>query len=292
MNPLRCIDAHTHVFPEEIVGNRERFARHDSWFSQLYTDPKAKLVTAENLIESMDAAGIDHSVICGFPWRSQSLSNVHNEYMVDACRRYSDRLSWLAIVSTDLTSNYETMTNDLFDRGASGIGEINADAQEFELERADHLSDVLAVCRERGKPIMFHVSEPLGHQYPGKGRSTPVRFLQLVAANPEVTFVAAHWGGGLPFYELMPEVRSQCANVVYDSAASTYLYDEQIFRSVIDVVGSGRVLFGSDYPVLRQEPFKRKALSVAWRDEAERDSVMFKNAARLFRIELKEGELS
>ncbi|CAN5540778.1 amidohydrolase family protein [soil metagenome] len=289
---MRCIDAHTHVFPDEIVGNRERFARDDSWFSQLYSDPRSKLATVEALIGSMDTAGIDHSVICGFPWRSQSLCNFHNEYMDDVSRRFPERISWLAIVSKNLESSYETTTNEILDRGAIGIGEINADAQEFELESADHLAEVLAVCRDRGKPVMFHVSEPLGHQYPGKGRSTPVRFLQLVAANPDVTFVAAHWGGGLPFYELMPEVRSQCANVVYDSAASTYLYDEQIFRSVIDVVGSGRVLFGSDYPVLRQEPFKRKALSVDWRDETERDNVMFKNAAKLFGIGLKEGELS
>ena len=84
---------------------------------------------------------------------------------------------------------------------------------------------------------MLHASEPVGHRYPGKGTATPDRLLQVYRALPDLPVVLAHWGGGLPFYELMPEVAALTRNVVYDTAASTYLYRPAVFRTVLDVVG-------------------------------------------------------
>jgi predicted TIM-barrel fold metal-dependent hydrolase len=67
-----------------------------------------------------------------------------------------------------------------------------------------------------------------------------------------VRFIAAHWGGGLPFYNLMPEIRRVTANVWYDTAATVYLYQQDIFPIVAKLVGPDRILFGSDYGLLRQ----------------------------------------
>ena len=61
------IDAHTHVFPEEVVSNRVGFLGRDPWFENLFSNPKSLLVTVESLIESMRDSGIAHSVVCGFP---------------------------------------------------------------------------------------------------------------------------------------------------------------------------------------------------------------------------------
>jgi predicted TIM-barrel fold metal-dependent hydrolase len=64
--------------------------------------------------------------------------------------------------------------------------------------------------------------------------------------------VAAHWGGGFPFYELMPEVRSAAANLWYDSAASAFLYRPEVFSVVARCAGAEKILWGSDYPLLAQ----------------------------------------
>ena len=64
--------------------------------------------------------------------------------------------------------------------------------------------------------------------------------------------VAAHWGGGFPFYELMPEVHAAAANVWYDSAASAYLYRPEIFSVVARCAGLEKILWGSDFPLLAQ----------------------------------------
>ena len=133
---------------------------------------------------------------------------------------------------------------------------------------------------------MLHVSEPLGHAYPGKGTSTPERFVRFLARYPDLPIVAAHWGGGLPFYELMPEIAALARNVVYDSAASTYLYRFDVFRAVLDIVGPERVMMASDYPVLRQRRFLRKTRAAKLRAK-EVPLVLGGTAIRVF--DLPEG---
>ena len=56
----------------------------------------------------------------------------------------------------------------------------------------------------------------------------------------------------MPFYELMPEIKEAFKNVYYDSAASSFLYDANVFSNVIKLVGVEKILFGSDYPVISQ----------------------------------------
>ena len=228
---MPVVDAHVHIFPEEIVQDRDRFIARDPWFAQLYSSERARLATMHDLIESMDGAGIDLSVACGFPWRDQGLCRFHNDYMRDAATAYPKRIAWLAIASPSAGASAAQSLDDALSNGASGLGELNADAQGFDLDDPGELEHLVDVCVLHDVPAMFHVSEPIGHIYPGKGESTPKRMLPLLNAYPDLRVVAAHWGGGLPFYELMPEVRAVTANLAYDSAASTYLYDHRVFET-------------------------------------------------------------
>ena len=44
----------------------------------------------------------------------------------------------------------------------------------------------------------------------------------------------------------MPELPEVIKNVYFDMAASPFLYSPGIVRTVVDLVGSEKVLFGSD----------------------------------------------
>ena len=276
------VDAHTHAFWPEVVERREPFLRRDPWFGQLYADPRARLVPAEELLISMDAAGIGQAVVCGFPWHDLGLCRTHNDYLAEVCRDSGGRLAWLATVPPS-APDAATEAERAFALGAVGLGELNADAQEFDLRDPRLLAETMELCVARARPVMLHASEPVGHDYPGKGTATPEKLLAFLAAFPRLRVVLAHWGGGLPFYELMPEVAAVAANAVYDSAASTYLYRFAIFRAALDVVGPERVLFASDYPVLRQDRFLRRVLTKGLRSD-EVEPVLGGNAHRIYRL--------
>ncbi|HEY7034716.1 MAG TPA: amidohydrolase family protein [Thermomicrobiales bacterium] len=282
------VDAHTHIFTPDVVRGREAYVGRDLWFEHLYADPRALLVTSDDLLASMEAAGIDQSVVCGFPWHDPGICREQNDYLSEACAGSGGRLFWLGSVSPTHRAHASDEAARCFALGAVGIGELNADAQRFDLTSTTDLGAVVEACVAHDKPLMLHTTEPVGHSYPGKGTATPDRLVRFLENHPLVRVVAAHWGGGLPFYELMPEVARVAARVVYDSAASTYLYRFEVFRTVLDLVGPDRVLFASDFPVLRQDRFLRRVRQTPWRDSAEMARVLGENARHIYRLPERE----
>jgi uncharacterized protein len=281
--PPYVVDAHTHAFPPEWVGDRSHLLLRDRWFSELYEAPLAKMVDAESLLCAMDEAGVAQAVMCAWPWSDPALCREHNAYLAAAAAASNGRLAWLGAIAP-MSPGAAAETERCLALGASGIGELNADAQGFELTLAGALADVSAVLTQADRPLLLHASEPLGHQYPGKGNATPDQLLSFLEMNQDLRVVFAHWGGGLPFYEHMPEVDVLTRNVVYDTAASTYLYRSGIFRTVLDIAGHDRVLWASDHPVLGMKRFLNRTLRDAGLRPEESAAVLGGNARRVYRL--------
>ena len=132
-------------------------------------------------------------------------------------------------------------------------------------------------------PVLVHASEPVGHQYRGKGRTTPEKLYRFIQNFPGNPIICAHWGGGLPFYSLMPEVKESLKLVYFDSAASPFLYRSEVFPAVAELVGSGKVLFASDYPLMDMSRPLNQARSMGLTPEAE-GRLLSGNAAELLRL--------
>lgn len=289
--PPFVIDAHTHAFPPEWVVDRVNHCQRDRWFAALYEAPSARMIDADQLIIAMDEAGVARAVACGWPWADPGLCREHNDYLAEAARNSKGRLAWLGCVAP-ASAGAAAETARCLSLGASGIGELNADAQGFDVADPAALADVSAVLTADGRPLLLHASEPVGHRYPGKGTATPDRLVTFLEAHPELTIVLAHWGGGLPFYELMPEVAAVCGNVVYDTAASSYLYGPGIFRAVLDIVGGERVLWGSDHPVLGMSRFLQRTRRLAGIHPEEMPLVMGGNARRVYGLDATDNRIS
>lgn len=134
--------------------------------------------------------------------------------------------------------------------------------------------------------LLSHASEPVGHIYPGKGAVTPEILYPFIASYPDLTIILAHWGGGLPFYALMPEVSGAMQNVFFDTAASPLLYSPQIYEQVIQLVGAEQILFGSDYPMLEQGQALKDIASPNLSEET-KNLILAGNAQKLLGITSK-----
>jgi predicted TIM-barrel fold metal-dependent hydrolase len=134
--------------------------------------------------------------------------------------------------------------------GFAGIGELAMYHGGWTLADFEALSPSLELAESAGVPVVIHVNEPVGHHYPGK---IPVDFrglVRIIKANPDVTFILAHFGGGIFIYGLMPEIGRIFARTYVDTAASPFLYDAKVFQIACQIMGPNKVLFGSDYPLL------------------------------------------
>jgi predicted TIM-barrel fold metal-dependent hydrolase len=246
------VDFHTHIFPPDVIARREHFMRRDTWLEELYGTPKAKMATADDLVASMDADGVDVSVTFPFGWRDPGLAEECNSYVLQAMRDHPGRIIGLAAIQPLAGARAVAELERCARAGMPGFGELMPHGQGYRLSDTPLLAPLVEAALALGLFCLTHASEPVGHLYQGKGDVTPPELQAFVAAFPALRVVAAHWGGGFPFYQLMPEVHDAAANVWYDSAASLFLYRPEIYTTVARIAGSHKILWGSDYPLISQ----------------------------------------
>jgi len=274
------IDFHTHIFPPWVKERRDEYIKRDPCFSLLYSQPKAKLATAEELIASMDEARVDLSVVLSIGWVSHELCVETNDYILDSISRYPDRLIGFCSIQPKVGDTAITELERCAQAGARGIGEMRSDVQDFDLADRTIMKPIVDAAIKHDLLFLTHSSEPVGHQYIGKGSITPDLLYSFILGFPDLKLVCAHWGGGLPFYALMPEVAKALTNVFFDTAATLWLYQPQIFPQVSDIIGSDKILFGTDYPLISQ---KRIIAQIQSSELAEEDKakILGDNALKL-----------
>jgi uncharacterized protein len=275
------IDVHTHIFPPEIVQERSRFFEGEPAFRLLYELPKAKLVSAESLIEVMDRDAIDRAVAFGFPWNSAETARRHNDYVLESAARYAQRLIPMACVNP-LEKNAAWEAERCFRAGAKGLGELAIYGDCAESQAIEGYQNLIDCCRSWHGVLLVHANEPVGHWYPGKAPLGLDFYYQVARRAQGLPLILAHWGGGLGFYELLrKEVPEVLANVYYDTAASPFLYRPDIYGEMARIVGVGKILFGSDYPLLAPERYIRE-IGAAGLDPDVAQAILGGNAGRLF----------
>ncbi len=264
------IDIHQHYLPHQPQWHNE------VWQTSLYHESRIQgYADVGRLIAVMDDAAIDQIV-----WQGEYLCHMEhcvarNSLVLDAMKYNPERLQAFAIVQPDHPNAIDEIARCI-DAGMKGVGELNPVAQQFSLRSLNFLR-CAEYCARHAIPMLFHVNEPVGPAYPGKVDLPMWAFYELADRYPELTIILAHWGGGLWFYEQMPNVRRVLQNVFYDTAASWFTYpDTHKMMQLAMLVAPHKILFASDFPLKRSldgpldlAPWLNEvsdASSVEWRD--------------------------
>ena len=274
------IDFHTHIVPPKVKHNRDEYSRQCRSFASIYSDPKAKLATAEEIIAAMDKDGVDVSVVLNYGWSTLSLCAEVNDYILESVSRYPKRLvGFCSVVPSEDESALKEVERCI-KNGAKGIGELRLDDHLLRKHSPAVLQPIIDIIIKNNLILLTHASEPVGHQYSGKGTATPDLLYTLITAFPDLKLVCAHWGGGLPFYALMPEVKNALKNVYFDTAASPFLYTPQVYSQVAQLVGADKILFGSDFPLIPQRRFLKEIAALDLPEDA-KNKILAGNAKKL-----------
>ena len=249
------IDFHTHIFPPEIVNQRESYFPAEPDFKLLYDSPKARIATAEDLIAAMDENGVHQSVVFGFPWKNFKTTKTHNDTILEAVAKYPKRLKGFCCVDPKSDQSAAEVIRCL-DAGLSGVGEIAFYGKGIDQSAQDQLAPIMDICRERNVPVLLHTNEPIGHDYHGKSPMTMAQIIAVAKRYKSSKIVLAHWGGGVFFFNLLKrEIKETLENVYLDTAASPFLYDPLIYQTAVRIFGADRILFGSDYPLIHPKKY-------------------------------------
>jgi len=235
------------------------------------------MVDEAGLARYMTEQEVDRAVVCGFAFKDRALITACNAYILDVARRNPKVIPFAMVDVEDETFSIEEAER-AFRAGARGIGELAFYESGFGEKERKALDGIAERAQENGLPLMLHVNEQVGHAYKGKTRMDFQELVSFVESHPELVIVLSHLGGGLCFYEFMPEIRRAFARVYYDLAAVPLLYSNEVYRFVAGCM-SDKVLFGSDYPLLSYERYARDMDTLG---EGEKQKLVYFNARQLF----------
>ncbi len=285
------IDFHTHILPPSFHRRRAALAERDATFGALFGDREVPMATAEELVQAMEADEVEMSVAVGYGWCDQGMARESNDYLLEAGQRYPERIIPFCSVNPAWGDAALAEVERCVAQGARGIGELHHTSQGLDLATASCLDPFMDMARRHRLPVLVHSSEPVGHTYPGKGSTTPSVLMAFISRYPDATIVGAHWGGGLPFYGLMPEVKEALANTYFDSATTPILCDQAVYSIAVQALGVEQVLFGSDYPLVGAGRAAQQARAgLKGLDPALTQAVLHDNAARLLGHTRQQGD--
>ena len=272
---MAIVDAHTHIFPPEIIRRRERIAEKEKAFSLLYGDGRARMVDAAGLSEYIRKEGVERAFVLSFPFNDKGLLRVTNDYILESSKEIPI-VPFILVDPKDVSFSLSEIER-CFDLGARGVGEIGSYGGSLGEEELRMMEPLVECLEKKGGILSIHVNEQVGHGYAGKTFVDFRALYSFIERHGEATIILAHLGGGLCFFEFMPEVRRVFRNVYYDLAAAPFLYDSRMY-AFVEMFLAEKTLFGSDFPLL---PYSRYAKGMEGISPLARDMILHKNAERL-----------
>ncbi len=255
MSDIHIWDSHVHLFPPEIYENWDKYAKIDPVFGSLTARSKSPKgaqeawVNGEEALLAADKAGVEGMCMQGWYWNDPGLMRLHNDYMAQLLKDHPDRFKAFASVNPKFGWEALSEIERCAAKGFCGIGELGPGGNGYDFNDPDFLA-VLEMAQALDLPVCIHCGESVGVDYPGRDRTSLDPLPDIIRRYPDLKLILAHLGGGMPFFEMNRRFKGIFKNVRYDLAALPLLYDIRIVKAVTGLVGSDRVLFGSDFPLL------------------------------------------
>jgi predicted TIM-barrel fold metal-dependent hydrolase len=203
----------------------------------------------EATIAALDHSGIDFGLLSA--WCAPGAGAlISNEQVADWVSRYPDRLGALAAV--DLDKPMEAVGEIRHCIGELGFKGLRIIPWLWQAPPTDRrYYPLYAACVDLGVPVCTQV----GHTGPLRPSETgrPIPYIDQVAIDfPELVMVCGHIG--YPWTEEMIAVARKHENVYIDTSAYTAArYPPELIRYMQSTSGRGKVLFGTNYPMISHE---------------------------------------
>jgi len=218
--------------------------------------PEMLDISGDMIVEDMDAAGIDKSVLLPVDWGlarylgelKPSIEDINRIY-ADAVKKYPERLIAFAGIDPRRSGAAELVGQFLGEWGMKGI-KFHTAAGFYPNDKVCY--PLYEKASEHGVPVLLHTGEvpkPLYFKY-----CQPIYVQEVAMDFPDLPIILAHAGGC--WYSEAVAICNSTTNVyldvsVWQSRLFRPLEFYRAIRTLLDSVSWQRVLFGSDYPFLK-----------------------------------------
>ncbi len=265
---FRAIDAWINPnLPFEVGGDRDVNYLFKGW-----AERRRRGTTLEQLIDEMDAAGIEKGILCAGYGEVED-----RQWCIDAINRHPARFLGSLVVDPrkgmDAVREVERFAND------HAFKMIRFLAFEVQLPY-DHAAyyPLYAKAVELDLVVGVNVGIP-GPLVPGKHQH-PLALDEVCWFFPELKVVMQH--GGEPWADLCVKLMLKWKNLHYMTSAFAPKHVPKEIISYINTRGADKVMFASDYPLLEFDRCMEEAAQLPFRDDERREKFLYHNANRLF----------
>jgi uncharacterized protein len=301
------IDSHVHIYGypsfkdlskhirtmEDAIAFRTRYP--DLYNCNITEDP---IDITDDLVADMDKNGVDFALV------QARAGVVSNDLVATAARRHPKRMVALARVGHDQEAGdyhedpgptRETAPDELeralTTLGMKGVGEvfIRALTNHVNPEKiAKDLTGIMKVVERHQVPIQFPTA---WSQFPGGlFYGDPLWADEVAGRHPNVPIILTKMGRSITsYFDTAMTVAMRNTNIYFDVVGTNPTH----LRFAIDKVGADRILFGTDWSTTWRwlsvpatlHKIREKVLTDANLSDDEREKIMWKNAARLFKLD-------
>ncbi len=263
---MEIIDAHAHIYPEKIA---KKATDTIGTFYDIEMEMPAG--TAERLLEDGARAGVGRYVVHSVATTAHQVRSI-NEFIKREMEAHPEFIGFITL-HQDLTEEQVLAEVEwAVENGFRGI-KLHPDFQKFNID--DEVAEKFYRAASGRLPILFHVGDD---RY---DFSKPERLVRMARKYPELTFIAAHFGGyrcwdDASLYVGLP-------NVYFDTCSSLPFISAERARNIIDMLGAERFFFATDFPmwdaVGEMERFNKIPMTAR-----EREMILSGNIKRLLGI--------
>ncbi len=203
--------------------------------------------TGDLLVHDMDEAGIDKSILLGGEDERQI------EIFSEAVKKHKGRLVFFAQVDPRKADAPKLLEKAVKQYGAKGL-KVHPVMQEI-YPNDPRCYRLYEKCIDLGIPVVIHTGEP---EHVGSAKYCyPLHVEDVIDHFPELTITMAH--AGEPFWEICGRIcgfrRNAYVDIGYWQVYLLHRWKFQYYimlRGLIDRAGADKVMFGTDFPALRQ----------------------------------------
>ena len=264
---MPVIDVHTHAFPDEVAARAmPALEKEAEWAA--YHDGRVS-----SLLHSMDAAGVDVSVVCAIATKPGQAEGI-----LRWCQSIrSERIVPFPSVHPDAPGATEWLGR-IAEAGFRGI-KLHPMYQDFAADEPK-MNDIWGACAELGLVVQMHCGRDVAYP-PDDDRGEPARTRRVLEQFPNLEFLATHMGGWRMWTE------SEELLIGTDCYMETSFCLNELgpgrFVRMARAHGMERVVFGTDSPWAGQSEDLQKIAELPLTPE-ERDGILYVNAAELLGI--------
>lgn len=278
---LECSCQMKHLFPEkgnpldfdhysayDFTPENADICRKETMRQAFDSNGYSKTHTIPNIIEEMDRMKVSHSVILAI---ELAVASKNSKHILDKINNNKRLIPFASF--HPFTLNKREKLEYYIAMGARGI-KLHPPIQMTKPSNRLYL-DICELAREYDLPILFHTGHsPLSPEFERK--YVDVSDFEAVIKNfPDVTFIMGH--SGIDYYKETAELGRKYENVYLELSGQP----PHAIKEMIDIMGSEKLLFGSDWPFYPVAFPLAKVLIATEGNDKVREQILKTNAEHL-----------